>query len=463
MRNIIKVITIGFLLFLSYTFVFGFIVFNLPLISPSELSYDYREMLVESSEPTYAYVLEDKKIAIDARLALIKEAEETINISYYTIHGGTARNLFFGALLEKADAGIEVNIIIDHMFYYQTRDAAIYYEVMMAHENIDVKLYEPYNPFLPYTIQNRLHDKLIMIDDSYGIIGGRNIGDRYYEVETDYERKTFDRDVLIFGEGSHSTVSAMNDYYELLFNHDFSVLQSAQMTDEHREMKSFLVDKFLAYQVHNDLNETLDVLHNDAIPVKNATFMHSPLDRMHKHPVIVETLSQMAESYDEWFIQSPYIIFSSLMKDYLPDSSDKEITFLSNNPAASTNLFAMSGYNRHKPHLSEVGTLYEFQHEHSLHGKSFIFGREVSVIGSLNLDPRSTTLSTESVMVLYGEAFTEAFYDDVINWYLERSLEIDTEGNVIDNPNVEHYEITTAKRIAIRIAGIFTYFFDSML
>lgn len=462
MKRILKVISLGFLLYLSYTFIFGILIFNLPLVNETDLTYDHKPMLQSTNEPTQAYILDDLKMALDARLALINNAEETINISYYTIHGGISRDLFFGALLEKADEGVKVNIIIDYIFYYQTRDAGIYYDALAAHENIHFKLYEPYRVLKPYTIQNRLHDKLIMVDDTYGIIGGRNIGDRYYDVGVDTGNKTYDLDVLVFGDSPHSTIIEMNDYYKELFTHPYSQSINKTYDDELLSVARNMKDSFKSYKSVHSMSDTLQTIYNDAITVDNASFIRSPLTRLHKYPVVLETLSDIAMEYDDWFVMSPYIIFSSLMTETMPAPEHKNITVFTNNPALSNNLFAMSGYNRYKPDIAKIATLYEFNGSHSIHGKGMVFGDEVSVIGSLNLDPRSTTLSTESVMVLYGEAFTESF-NHIIDDFLDQSLIIDSDGVPIEDTNVDLVEMDFFRRQSLRIVGLFSYFFDSML
>ncbi len=461
MKRVLKIISLAILLYISYGFVFGILIFNLPIVVESDVEYNYEEILSESDTDTYAYILDDLKMSLDARLALIDQATETINISYYTIHGGISRDLFFGALLEKADEGVEVNVIIDYVFYYQTRDEAIYYNALAAHENVEFKLYEPYHLLKPYTMQNRLHDKLLMVDDTYGIIGGRNIGDRYYDVGVDTGVKTYDLDVLVFGKTNHPTVESMNAYYHTLFNHDFSKCLEATYTEEKMIVAENMKDAFNDYKRTHSMRETLDTLYADAKTVSNATFIRSPLTRFHKDPVVLNTLTEVANDYDEWFAMSPYIIFSSLMQDHFPSSEGKDIKVLTNNPALSTNLFAMSGYMRYKPAIAETTTLYEFNGEHSIHGKGMIFGDEVSVIGSYNLDPRSTTLSTESVMILYGEEFTNAF-NVVIDEFIDHSIRVDHEGDYVTD-NMVLVEMNFFHRQALRIVGIFTYFFDAML
>ena len=462
MRKPFKVIGHVAGVFVLYVLIFGAYIFNLPIVIESDISYDVEEMLTPNDVPTYAYVLDEFETSLDSRLTLIENAEESINISYYTIHGGESRDLFFGALLEKADEGVSVNIILDDVFYYQTRDSRVYYEAIMAHDNINFRFYERFNPLLPHTIQNRLHDKLIMVDDTYGIIGGRNIGDRYYHTGPD-DYKTHDRDVLIMGDGeAHPTVQAMNAYYHTLFNHDYSYEKNYRNTFRNENARASMREAYVDYREENNITNYFDeVISEEKIAVDNATFVHGPLTRWHKDPVVLDTLVDVASERDEWFIQSPYIAFSPLMRSHLPSEPDADVTLLTNSPAISPNMFAMSGYARVKEPLAEATTLYEYHGTHSLHAKTMMFGGDISVIGSFNLDPRSTTLSTESVMIIYGEDFNHEL-SNVIDSYLRDSLEVDEAGELVEG-DIPARNTPWYQRVAIRIVGLFTRFTEPML
>ncbi len=463
MKSTIQIVIVSLYFFIGYTFVFGFLVFNLPLVVPSDITYDVETLLEPTSEPTYAYILDQGDMALDARLAIIEAAEESIDISYYTIHGGTARDIFFGSLLEAADRGVHINLLLDDMFYYQTRDTNLPYDAFASHENITFKFYEPYNPVLPYTIQNRLHDKFIVVDERYGIIGGRNIGDRYFEMPESDWAFTHDLDVLVFGDGPHSTITAMSDYYNALFSQPYTKLHVQHETDRILEEQTRMRDVFKAYKDTVYPDDTLNTLINTAIEVDRAAFIHGPVNRMHKEPVILRTLTEIALGYDAWFVLSPYVIFSPLMLSVLPDAEAAEtITFLTNSPAVSPNPFAMSGYMRYRNDLAAVATVHEYQGEHSLHGKAMIFGDEISVIGTLNMDPRSATLSTESVMVISSETFTTEF-QALMDAYIDQSLVVNPDGSYQPDSTVDMVEISRTKAIQLRIIGFFTYFFDSML
>ncbi len=448
--------------FVCYTVFFGALIFNLPIFVPSDLSYDKEAILMAEQTDNKAYILDDIHVSFDARLALIEAAEEQIKISYYTIHGGESRDVFYGAILEAADRGVNVEIIIDYIFYFQTRGEALPNEALYIHENIDFRLYEPYHPLLPYTIHNRLHDKMMMIDENYGVLGGRNIGDRYFHLGEEEDYVTFDRDVLVFSEDKNPTVKEMNAYYDELFNSPFSVKRMVSTNQALLDEQDRLKTRYTEYKQTKMIAGLLDTIHQEAITVESAHFLRSPLTRFHKEPVILRTLSEIAIEYDEWFVQSPYIIFHRFMNDALPKNKADDITILTNAKAVTPNIFAMSGYRRYRDDLAENTTLYEYQGPGSIHAKGMTFGDEISVIGTLNLDPRSATLSTESVIVIVSKPFTE-HYHEVLDTYIERSLLVLEDGTYQSNPDIDEADLSTSKYIAIRFMGFLTYFIEVML
>ncbi|MGM0435804.1 MAG: phospholipase D-like domain-containing protein [Bacillota bacterium] len=450
--------------FVLYTFFFGVLIFNFPLQSESGTAYDTQKLMHsdETLDTTYATILDDNQKALDVRLALIESANEKIDVSYYTLHDGRSRDLIFSALHDAAERGVEVRIILDGIFYYQTVDEPEYVEALKSHELITVKLYERYNPLLPHTIQNRLHDKLLIIDGTYGITGGRNIGDRFFfDGEEGLYSSTKDRDILIHSDKAHKTVESMHTYYNTLFAYEHTHTLKKDIENAETligEMHAAMTD----YRNTYSKTATLSWIEANKVTVDNATFVHSPLSRMHKDPVLLKTFSAIASESDALFVQSPYIIFSKRMLEDFPDYNDKDITVLTNNMDKGTNLFAMSGYIRYRDLINEHATLYEYQGDTTIHAKTMTFDSDISVIGSFNLDPRSASLSTESAIIIVSEDFKSAL-DTVIEPYLNQSLEVNGDGDYVTNPAVPAYPENTEKRRQIRLRSLITRFFDAML
>ena len=84
-------------------------------------------------------------------------------------------------------------------------------EVATLHENLNVRMFNPLfneghtSPFdffsaitcCLYNLNRRMHNKLFLVDDKYGITGGRNYNDRYFDWDADFNYR--DRDALAVG------------------------------------------------------------------------------------------------------------------------------------------------------------------------------------------------------------------------------------------------------------------------
>src|SRR5699024_1037414 len=136
-----------------------------------------------------------------------------------------APNLFFGALIDAADRGVEVNLLLDGLFHgLKGKFKPIIYAIK-EHPNINLKFYEPFNPFKPWTLNNRMHDKYIIADNNISIIGGRNIGDKYFAPAWYKDKITNDRDIIIINSKPRdqaSVIYQMSQYFKEIWNHKFS-------------------------------------------------------------------------------------------------------------------------------------------------------------------------------------------------------------------------------------------------
>lgn len=370
-------------------------------------------------------LLEDGTLAGLARIDLIEQAKETIDIAYYSIDNGTVADTFLALLLEAADRGVQVQLLLDGVVNNLTGKLNDTIYAFSKHPNIALKLYEPLNLFKPWTWNNRLHDKLMIVDDEYAIIGGRNLGDKYYIKENE-ETEVNDRDVMIVNTNpaqvKNSVISEMNGYYNELWEHDFSKHPMNKLSN--RQQKK--ADKHTE-QLLNNLHQ-LKALHPNAftyefdwnqlsIPTKKITFVHNPIQRMNKDPwVWSEISSLMNEAEDSVAIESPYIIPTKKMTNYLDDTSvpSENVTIITNSMVSTPNPLAFSGYMRHSDGFVSKGfNVLEYAGPNSIHGKTYVFDNRISAVGSFNLDARSTFLSTESMVFIDSTEFANLLTEEM--------------------------------------------------
>lgn len=410
------------------------------------------------------------------RVNLIEKAEETLDISYYTIQDGVSTDIFLGSILEAADRGVKVRFILDGMFHNLKGNLKHVIYAFTDHPNIELKFYEPFTLLKPWTWNNRLHDKFIIADSKLALIGGRNIGDRYFVPQNDLNRDAvYDRDVLILNTDevnyNSSVIFQLEDYFNLVWEHEFSKYPAKKLTKRQREKGNikaqYLTDKLESMrktnpEIFNNSYDWMDL----SLPTKKVTLIHNPIERLNKEPWCWYELVSLAEkSQESILIQSPYIIPTNSMVKYLKnkDITVENIDILTNSLAASPNPFAIAGYMNHRKDIVDSNAnVYEFQGPCSIHAKSYIFDNRISAVGSFNFDSRSVYLSTETMIVIDSEQFTEHLEEE-IQKYIGQSLKIGKDYNYIFNPFVEEQKVSIPKKIIVSILSIIVYFFEFML
>ena len=107
------------------------------------------------------------------------------------------------ASVRAADRGVRVRILVDDL-HLQGRDAVV--AALDAHPNIEIRLFNPFAHRSAHLldfiadfdrVNHRMHNKLFVMDNAVAIVGGRNIGNHYFEVHQQVNFR--DLDVLAGG------------------------------------------------------------------------------------------------------------------------------------------------------------------------------------------------------------------------------------------------------------------------
>lgn len=174
-------------------------------------------------------LLEYGQDALLARIHLIRAARERIDLQSYILVDDDAGQFVLLELLAAARRGVRVRVLIDQVFGFD--DLARLKLLATSHVNFEMRLYSP-----PYgeahtgsfkflvgilccftRFNQRMHNKLLLIDGLVGITGGRNIQNRYFDWDPGFNYR--DRDVLLTGPvGAH-----MQRGFEQFWRHRRSV------------------------------------------------------------------------------------------------------------------------------------------------------------------------------------------------------------------------------------------------
>lgn len=474
--NIIKALKFSLKIYIIYAAICSVIIFGIQKHENSDYLYTHStdRFFSESVGQDRVVLIEDMENAGLARVNIIQNAEETLDISYHAMDKGVSSNILVASILEAADRGVKVRLLLDGIFHnlrWQRRDIAY---ALSNHPNIQLKFYEPLSFLRPWTWNNRLHDKMIIADGNISMIGGRNISDKFF-IRRPKKNIVYDRDVVIINNNpdipKSSVIYEMEDYYNDLWNNEFSKYPVSRLT-KRQQNKGQKMTKYLSEYLKNikltnpSLFSTSYNWLSLSVPTNKITLIHNPIQRFNKEPWCLYDVSRLMEaSNHSIFIQSPYIVPTKSMQKYLPlyKASYSEIFILTNSMASTPNLFAYSGHIKYKKAMIDSGALmYEFQDYDSIHAKSYIFDDKLSLIGSFNLDPRSAYLSTESMVVIDSKEFASSLKDKILN-QVNNSLMVGKDYSYVRSTIVEEKEVSFLKKGLIRLLYFINYFFDYML
>ena len=181
-----------------------------------------------------AKIIIDNGEALKERIRLIDQAQDRIVLSTFSFAADTSGKQMLAALLEAADRGVQIQILADGFNSWINMEGNPYFINLAKHENVEIKIYNKANLFLPWKGMSRLHDKCIVADERVYLVGGRNTFDYFLGDQDCY--KNYDTDVLVYNTGGkESSVYEVLEYFDRLWElecckswHDKNVLDNCQ-------------------------------------------------------------------------------------------------------------------------------------------------------------------------------------------------------------------------------------------
>lgn len=172
----------------------------------------------------YALLLEYGQDALLARLNLIRGARRSIDLQTYIFDEDDAGHLVLDELLAAARRGVRVRVLVDQLSALRHVDTLA--ALAGAHANFELRVYNPvlgrahinYPQYLLASVccwrklNQRMHSKLLLVDDMVGITGGRNYQDDYFDWSDRYNFR--DRDVLVAGPATREMAANFEAFWQ---------------------------------------------------------------------------------------------------------------------------------------------------------------------------------------------------------------------------------------------------------
>ncbi|RYU71162.1 phospholipase D family protein [Aliivibrio finisterrensis] len=430
---------------------------NEPVLVPltsslSELNDAYQPK--QSTSETSAVLLQDKGWdALAQRLALIETAEHSIDIQYYIWNSDASGHYLASRLLAAADRGVKVRVMLDDINLNEREDLLV---ALNAHPQVDIRVFNPIPTRRGVTkwvnflgdfsrLNRRMHNKSFTVDGVFSVVGGRNIGDEYFDLSNEINFR--DRDVLVRGSVVHDIQISFAEYWDSTWSYPVDLL-AKEVSSEPASQQPVL-DEIDApvYKNYPALPEDNKTAHQyltdlmDKMTWVNAKFVFDrpvPVDKDNtdEPKATAKALAKLAsESDKDILLESAYLIFDDNQLEGWQELVSKgvEIKALTNSMASNDLTTNHSGYAGRRKDMLEHGIqLYELKPEaglceestrdiskcapilpYGLHAKSAVFDDKIASIGSFNFNLRSTYLNTESILIIENQEIAQQLTQDI--------------------------------------------------
>lgn len=355
-----------------------------------------------------ACILFSNEDALTERLRLINNAKDEIILSSFDFHADKSGKLVLASLIDAANRGVKVNVLIDGVSYFTNSKNRAYFTALGSMDNATIKIYNPLNALKPHKGMARMHDKYLIADNSCYILGGRNTYDYFLGEGNGY--KNYDWDVLVYNstDSNNSSIYQIREYYESVWNLKDCKIK-CNSTDVFNKSKVEKARKELDTLYSNSINNNEDwynAIDYNSITYKtnNIKLLSNPINSSVKEPVLFYNMTElMLEADGDIDFHTPYIIANNYMTSRLKMicDSDKDVTMMTNSVANNGNPFGAADYKAHKNNLLKTGVhIIEYDSGVSYHGKCFTIGDRLTGVGSFNWDMRSAYLDTELMLVI---------------------------------------------------------------
>src|SRR5581483_7541760 len=320
-----------------------------------------------------------------------------------------------------------------------------------------------------FDFNQRMHNKLLLVDDEIGIAGGRNYENRYYDWDPEFDFR--DRDVLVAGPAA----IAMRDSFEQFWRHPRSEPLSRLRDVSARILTDGVsAPPYTAHRYRDAARVAALVGHADDAQWIARQFIETALrvgdveyfsdapnkpqapDEPADHALSGHIVGLFRGAKERILLQTPYLVLSREARRVFTDLHKMRPglqMLVSTNSLAATDAFMVYAisYKYKKRNLKLGFEIHEFKPfpaeatdlvanyaalgaggvdrgyqrygrapliergvRLGLHAKSLVIDDRIALIGSHNFDPRSDRYNTESGVIVHDTGFAAALSASIL-------------------------------------------------
>lgn len=322
---------------------------------------------------TRVNVLTNGEVYYEAELEAISKARHSINIEAYIFQKGVVASRFVKALTERAQSGVQVNIVLDAIGSFATWNS---YFKELRDAGGRVCWYHPFNWYTLPRINNRTHRELFIIDGEVGFIGGAGVADHWLIGKPGKPRW---RDTMFRVEGG-AVASLQAAFAENWLEASGEILIGAE------------------YFPFCETDGTASVLVVDSSPTVGTST---------RARILYQAL--LASAQESIYITTPYFLPDrGVRRELVRAIRERGVEIKIITPGKQNDhVLTRRSSRRLYGELLEAGAeIYEYEPA-MIHTKSLIVDRTWSVVGSTNFDNRSFGLNDEVNLAAFDRQLAE--------------------------------------------------------
>ncbi|HZG76462.1 MAG TPA: cardiolipin synthase [Paenibacillus sp.] len=350
----------------------------------------YRDLMYMNLMSSSAFFTQNNDIRIftdgrekfDSLLATIREAKESIHLLYYIVKDDALGNRLLDALIEKAEEGVEVRFLYDHIG--SSSLSRKFFQRLTKAGGQAAAFFPSKIPYLNIRVNYRNHRKLVVVDGKYGYIGGFNVGDEYLGLDP---RFGYWRDTHLRIEGS--AVLQM----QIQFMLDWNLASASKVTPDEKYFPPSGLQGQVGVQI---------VSSGPNFSVEHTRNLYLKMIHAAKECIYIQT---------PYFIPDESVLNALKMavlsgvdvRVMIPGKPDKRMVYWAS--------YSYLG------DLLQLGMRCFLYDRGFLHAKTIVVDGEIASVGTANFDIRSFRLNFEVNAVLYDTAtagkLREIFAEDM--------------------------------------------------
>jgi putative cardiolipin synthase len=382
------------------------------------------------------------------RVEMIGSAQKSLDLQYFIFRGDETGRLLTDSLVRAADRGVRIRVLVDDG---DTVPGDEQIAALDAHPSIEVRIFNPFGyrghirairalefMFNASRLDYRMHNKLLVVDNSVALVGGRNIGNQYFQLDP---RSQFaDDDVFSAGPIARQLSTSFDEYWNSGLAIPVKALGGSRTTSNELAQHRVAGRRTQEMQPLESPGPDYVALIATGEPYAGMVSGRLPLiwapaivisDSPHKQTVasgaatgrlMEQAVAAAARGVKtELLMVTPYFVPSTDEMQLLTDlrAHRVKVRILTNSLKSTPELAAQSGYMKFRISLLNQGIeLHEARAllgnahgsgqtkrissygTYALHAKIFVFDRRQVFMGSMNFDQRSKRLNTEIGLII---------------------------------------------------------------